>query len=94
MLEALGFEAGNIQTAAVCVYPAKVPVAVATLKKMGMENKINVASGSYEIHKCEHIIVEMIQITHYIFLFCSCHWLSFWSVSTGDTSCRNTLGSG
>lgn len=44
MLEALGFEAGNIQTAAVCVYPAKVPVAAATLKKMGMENKINVAS--------------------------------------------------
>lgn len=46
MLEALGFEAGNIQTAAVCVYPAKVPIAVATLKKMGMENKINVASGT------------------------------------------------
>lgn len=46
MLTALGFEAGSIQTGAVCVYPAKVPIAVATLKKMGMYNKINVASGN------------------------------------------------
>ncbi|XP_052123930.1 deoxyribose-phosphate aldolase isoform X2 [Frankliniella occidentalis] len=44
MLNALGFETGSIQTAAVCVYPAKVPIAYATLKKMGMEKKINVAS--------------------------------------------------
>lgn len=44
MLKALGMEASAIQTAAVCVYPAKVPVAYATLKKMGMENKVNVAS--------------------------------------------------
>ncbi|KAJ1528809.1 hypothetical protein ONE63_007186 [Megalurothrips usitatus] len=44
MLNALGFEPGSIQTGAICVYPSKVPVAYATLKKMGMEEKINIAS--------------------------------------------------
>lgn len=46
MLGALGFEMGSFQTAAVCVYPSKVPIAYQTLQKMGMEDKINVASGN------------------------------------------------
>ncbi|GLV37806.1 Deoxyribose-phosphate aldolase [Carabus blaptoides fortunei] len=48
VLLALGFNYDDIlqpiRTAAVCVYPSKVDVAVATLKKIGLYHKINVAS--------------------------------------------------
>lgn len=48
LLNQLGFEyneKSSIHTAAVCVYPSKVEDAVQTLKKMGMDEKIKVASG-------------------------------------------------
>lgn len=49
VLKILGFDEdppeNPIYTAAVCVYPSKVPNAVATLKKLGYFEKMNVASG-------------------------------------------------
>lgn len=47
VLLALGFEEGDnrITTAAVCLYPSRVADAVSCLKKMGMADKIPVASG-------------------------------------------------
>lgn len=48
LLKQLGFQYDNncpINTAAVCVYPAKVKDAVQCLKQLGYYDKINVASG-------------------------------------------------
>lgn len=48
LLGSFGFEYNAdcpIHTAAVCVYPSKVKSAFNTLKQLGFENKINVASG-------------------------------------------------
>ena len=76
MLEALGFEASCIQTAAVCVYPSKVPIAYETLKKMGVENKINVASGecifTSRILFLTYIVSAFIDLSIMYFHYLSC----------------------
>jgi hypothetical protein len=48
LLVALGFDENDerITTAAVCVYPARVTDATSSLKKLGMADKIRVASGT------------------------------------------------
>jgi hypothetical protein len=48
LLVALGFDENDerITTAAVCVYPARVNDAINSLKKLGVADKIPVASGT------------------------------------------------
>lgn len=49
VLLALGFDEDDkrITTAAVCLYPSRVADAVSSLKKMGMADRIPVASGTF-----------------------------------------------